>query len=213
MGGQTIVRQSRRRFFLSSFWTAAASTWIITGHESVSQAKPLPPIGVASSPISDSLYDPSLAGTSLAGEAADRLGIQKLVDGWAHYADRRLPVKQAELFVPDGVVNNYEGEPSHNKPISTLRGRSELIKALAVLNNFAMTFHFNGQTELAISGNRASGETYCIAHQITQHEDERKLQILAIRYYDRFVRTDGRWFFEERNLIIDISDVRPSAVK
>ncbi|MBB5058825.1 hypothetical protein HDF16_003539 [Granulicella aggregans] len=161
-------------------------------------------------PISDLLYDPSLANTSLGGEATNRLCIQRLVDGWAHYTDRRLPVKKAELFVPGGIVNNYEGEPGHTKLVSTLRGRAELIKALAVSNTYVITFHFSGQSEIAISGIRAVGETYCVVNQITQDDDESKLQVLAIRYHDRFVRTVERWFFDERNLILAISDTRPS---
>ena len=207
-----MIGKIRRRGFLSFLWKAVVSGWVMhsTSYHATAQAMPGLPGGQASLRIPESLYDPTLASVALHGEAADRLCIRRLIDGWAHYADRRLPVKQAELFVPNGIVRNYQGDPGHNKPVSVLRGRGELIKALAVLNNYAMTFHFNGQSEIAVSGNRAVGETYCIAHQIAQGGGTRKLQILAIRYYDRFVLTDGKWLFGERNLIIDISDTKPS---
>lgn len=210
-----MLKHSERRSFLSSLWKTAASACLMntSSQKAIAQghASSLPDPDLK--PSSDSLYDPSLASTSLRGEAADRLCIQRLIDGWAHYADRRLPVKQAALFTPDGVVNNYEGDPARSKPVSILRGREELVKALAVLNKFPTTFHFNGQSEIEVRGDKAVGETYCIAHQILREGGSNDLQILAIRYLDRFVRAEGRWFIAERSLIIDISDTRPSAAR
>jgi hypothetical protein len=35
--------------------------------------------------------------------------------------------------------------------------------------------------------------------------------IASLRYHDRFVKLDGAWYFEERNLILDWSETRASA--
>jgi hypothetical protein len=158
----------------------------------------------------DALYDSSLAATKLTGEAADRVAIRSLVDAWAHCADRRLAEQQANLFVPDGVVNNYEMTSTGMKLLSTLRGREELVKALAVLKKFNGTFHFNGQSEVAVSGDHAVGESYCMAHQLSDAGAKTKLEVLAIRYHDKFVRKGQKWFFAERNLMIDWKDTRIS---
>ena len=32
----------------------------------------------------------------------------------------------------------------------------------------------------------------------------------SLRYIDRFVKLDGAWYFEARNLIVDWSETRPS---
>jgi len=157
----------------------------------------------------DSLYRGSLSATSLTGEAADRFAIQDLINGWAHCADRRLPEKQAALFTADGVVSMYMGDPAKAKPVATYRGAAELIPALGQLRKFSQTTHMNGQSTVVVQGDRAMGETYCFAHQISDEGGQRKLEILAIRYYDEFVRQGDRWLFAHRKLIIDWSETRP----
>jgi hypothetical protein len=158
----------------------------------------------------DALYDTSVRATRLTGEAADRLALRRLVDAWAHYADRRQAEEQSNLFVPDGAILNYEGEPSTHTPHSTIQGRAAIRTALAVLNKFTTTMHINGQSETMIEGDHAIGETYCLAHEIWTENGQRKLQTVAIRYYDQFVRQDDRWLFVERKLIADWVDTRTS---
>jgi hypothetical protein len=146
----------------------------------------------------------------LTGEAADRLALRRLVDAWAHCADRRLAHEQANLFTPEGSIVAYQGDPATHAPVATLKGRAEILPALAVLNTFAATTHFNGQSDVLLDGDHATGETYCIAYQLSNDNGQRKLQILSMRYRDTFVRQDHRWFFAERQLITDWSDTRPS---
>jgi hypothetical protein len=61
-----------------------------------------------------------------------------------------------------------------------------------------------------VDGDRAVGESYCMAYQLWDENGERKMQILSIRYLDRFVREGEGWLFAERQLIIDWSDTRTS---
>jgi hypothetical protein len=68
----------------------------------------------------------------------------------------------------------------------------------------------NGQSEVAVQGDHAIGETYCLVHQFTGENDQRKCQTLGIRYYDQFLRQENRWYFAERKLVIDWSDTRVS---
>jgi hypothetical protein len=37
----------------------------------------------------------------------------------------------------------------------------------------------------------------------------RSLTIASIRYLDRFVKKDGRWYFEQRKLMVDWIDQHP----
>jgi hypothetical protein len=141
--------------------------------------------------------------TTLKGEAADRLALRRLVDEWAHCADGRLAEQQSNLFVPDGTILNYEGDPNTHKPHSTMKGRAAIRSALAILNTFTVTLHMNGQSEVMIHGDHAIGETYCLVHQFTEEKDQRKCQTLGIRYYDQFLRQENRWYFAERKLVID----------
>jgi hypothetical protein len=196
-----------RRNFLTTAVTAASSALTIGLCDAGAQSHP----ATASSLSFDSLYDTSVLATSLTGEAADRLALRRLVDAWAHCADRRLAEEQSNLFVPDGTILNYEGDPRTHEPHSTIKGRSAIRTALAVLNTFTVTLHMNGQSEVAIKGDHAIGETYCLVHQFTGENDQRKCQTLGIRYYDQFLRQENRWYFAERKLVIDWSDTRASA--
>jgi SnoaL-like domain len=202
-----------RRSFLATAFTAASSSLAIGLGEADAdgQEAAARPHSATKSPLSfENLYDTSVQATSLRGEAADRLALRRLVDAWAHCADRRLAEEQSNLFVPDGTILNYEGDPKTHEPHSTIKGRSAIRAALAVLNTFTVTLHMNGQSEVAIQGDAAIGETYCLVHQFTQENEQRKCQTLGIRYYDQFLRQANRWYFVERKLVIDWSDTRIS---
>jgi len=147
---------------------------------------------------------------TLTGEAADRLAIRGLIDAWAHCADRRKPQQQADLFVPDGTVSVYQGDPAASEPVQQLRGHAELAEAFKVLGNYDATTHFNGQSTITLDGDRATGETYCLAHHLWVENGQRILMVMSIRYLDTFVRHDGQWLFAERQLITDWTDKRPS---
>lgn len=155
-----------------------------------------------------SLYTTSVSATSLTGEAADRIAIAELINAWAHCADRRLPEQQAALFTADGVVAVYMGDPATHPPVAVQRGRAELVAALADLRKFSQTTHLNGQSTVVVQGDRAVGESHCFAHQLYEEDGRRKLQVLAIRYHDDFLREADRWLFAARKLIIDWSETR-----
>ena len=206
-----------RRDFLTTALTATGSPLVMgssyadaqrQGHGQEQGVQPHP---AAKSPLSlESLYDTSVLATTLKGEAADRLALRRLVDAWAHCADRRLAEAQSNLFVPDGTILNYEGDPNTHAPHSTIKGRPAIRSALAVLNTFTVTLHMNGQSDAVIDGDRAIGETYCLVHQFSEQNGQRKCQTLGIRYYDAFLRQESRWYFAERKLVIDWSDSRIS---
>jgi hypothetical protein len=139
----------------------------------------------------------------------DRRAIRDLVDAWAHHADRRHPHDQAALFTDDGVVSVYQGDPAAGEPVQRLVGHAEMAEAFKVLNNYDATTHFNGQITITLGGDRATGETYCLAHHIKSDADRTTLLVIAIRYLDTFAREGGTWKFAERTLVMDWSDERP----
>jgi len=155
-----------------------------------------------------SQYQPTK--TTLTGEMADRIAIRELIDAYSHDADRREAEKQANLFTVDGVLYNYEGEPGKVKPESELRGRAALKAGFDFLKKFDVTMHFNGQSDIFLSGDSATGETYCLAHQFWMENGKRVLLVIGLRYYDKFVKVEGKWLFAERKLIYDWKDKRPS---
>jgi ketosteroid isomerase-like protein len=138
-----------------------------------------------------------------ASEAADRLAIRELVEAYAHCADRRDANGQMSLFTEDThfVVYMNARDP---KPSQKLHSRQALAPVFADLNKYAATMHFVGQsTILKLTGDRATGEAYTLAHHLTVDGEKRRLMIAALRYLDTFVKIDGAWFFAERLLYVD----------
>ena len=143
-------------------------------------------------------------------EAADRLALRELFDAYAHCADRRDANGQKALFTDETVFAVYmDGEGS--EPSYVLNGRESLTPVFDDLNRYEATTHFNGQSTVTIDGgDRATGESYTIAHHLYTEDGSRKIMIAALRYLDSFVKIDGSWYFAERKLILDWSETRES---
>jgi SnoaL-like domain len=140
-------------------------------------------------------------------EAADRLSIRELFDAYAHCADRRDAEAQKALFTADTrfvVYMDGERAEASYEP----RGREALTPVFADLNRYEATMHFNGQSTVTLGGNRATGESYTIAHHVFSEEGIRKIMVAWLRYLDVFAKIDGGWYFAERRLILDWSETR-----
>ena len=151
-----------------------------------------------------------MAGTALTpDEAADRIAIRGLFDAYAHCADRRDAEGQKALFTEDThFVVHMHGEDT--EPTQELHGREALTPVFADLNRYEATTHFNGQSTIALDGDRATGESYCLAHHLYTEDGERKLMVASLRYLDTFVKGDGAWLFAERKLYVDWTETRSS---
>ena len=144
-----------------------------------------------------------------ADEAADRLAIRELIDAYAHCADRRDAQGQKFLFTEDTHFVVYmEGEGTD--PTQELTGREALTPVFDDLNRYEATTHFNGQSTIELDGDRAAGESYCLAHHLFTEDGERKLMVASLRYHDTFLKLDGAWLFAERKLYVDWTETRSS---
>jgi hypothetical protein len=140
-------------------------------------------------------------------EAADRLALRELFDAYAHCADRRDAEGQKALFIDDTTFAVFmSGESS--EPTYVLHGREALTPVFQDLNRYDATTHFNGQSTVALDGDRATGESYTIAHHVYAEDGDRKIMVAALRYLDTFTKIDGSWYFAERKLILDWSETR-----
>ena len=136
-------------------------------------------------------------------EAADRLAIRELVEAYAHCADRRDAKGQMSLFTEDThfVVYMNAKDPT---PSMELHSREALAPVFADLNKYDATTHFVGQSTIfTLTGDRATGEAYCLAHHVTVDGGKRRLMLASLRYLDTFVKMDGAWLFAERRLYVD----------
>jgi ketosteroid isomerase-like protein len=143
-------------------------------------------------------------------EAADRLAIRELIDAYAHCADRRDAKGQMALFTADTRFIVFM-DATAAEPTQQLHGRESLAPVFDNLNTYAATTHFNGQSTLSLDGDRATGESYCLAHHLSVGADgQRTMMIASIRYLDELVKQDGQWLFAERRLMVNWTETRPS---
>jgi ketosteroid isomerase-like protein len=139
----------------------------------------------------------------LPNEDADRLAIRELVEAYARCADRRDASGQMALFTRDThfVVYMNAKDP---KPSQELHSREALAPVFADLNKYAATMHFIGQSTIfSLTGDRGTGETYCLAHHLSIDKRKRRLMVAALRYSDTFVKFNDSWLFAERLLYVD----------
>ena len=135
-------------------------------------------------------------------EVADRLAIRELVEAYAHCADRRDAKGQMSLFTEDTHFVVYMNAKDR-KPSQELHSREELAPVFADLNKYDATTHFIGQSTIfKLTGDRGTGEAYCLAHHVTD-SGKRRLMVASLRYLDTFVKIDGAWLFAERLLDVD----------
>ena len=144
-------------------------------------------------------------------EAADRLAIRELIDASAHCADRRDAKGQMALFTGDTRFLVFM-DATAAEPAQELHGRESLAPVFDDLNQYVATMHFNGQSTILLDGDRATGESYCLAHHLKVGQDgQRTMMIASIRYLDELVKQDGQWLFAERRLMVNWAETRPFA--
>jgi hypothetical protein len=107
------------------------------------------------------------------------------------------------LFTKDThfVVYMNSKDPT---PSQELHSREALAPVFADLNQYDATTHFVGQSTIfTLTGERATGEAYCLAHHVAVDGGKRRLMVASLRYLDTFVKMDGEWLFAERLLYVD----------
>ena len=132
------------------------------------------------------------------GEVADRLEIRDLIDHYATAVDARDADAFAGLFLPKGTLVVYE--PGVEEPVVEFTGTEQLRRVMDLVTAFAETFHVMANHRSRVAGDTATGETYCLAHHLTEQGDDAEDLVMFIRYHDTYVRTEDGWRFDTRQV-------------
>ncbi|MER6156507.1 nuclear transport factor 2 family protein [Streptomyces sp. NPDC001868] len=147
-------------------------------------------------------------------DVRDRLDLRLLVDTYASALDRRSTRLFASLFDEDAELIMNLPPGTGRRPL-VFDGRDGWASALSVLEPCVVTTHFVGNHTVTLSGDSATGETYCLAHEIRPAEAGHRMRVRSIRYRDSYRRTAGRWRFARRVVTVDWTEdrvlVSPSA--
>jgi hypothetical protein len=132
----------------------------------------------------------------------DRLELRQLVDTYAQAVDRRMATLLSSLFSDDGLLVIRRRHRVDRPPL-TFGAHDGWAGALSVLERCVITTHFVGNQIVRLSGDRATGETYCLAHEIYPGDGTERLLVRAVRYQDSYSRAEGRWRFTRREVTVD----------
>jgi ketosteroid isomerase-like protein len=114
--------------------------------------------------------------------------IRTLVASYAEMVDRRDVNGLVQLYVDDVQVGTKVGRDALQKSFRRVLGPS---------SPFRVTVHFVGAHLVEIDtadGDKATGTVYCRS----EHEVADKWIVVMFKYFDKYRRVNGRWFFEDR---------------
>jgi len=125
-----------------------------------------------------------------AAEIEARAAIHDVLMRYASGVDRRDFARVAGCFTPDAT---YQGQLSRRDVAEALRTlRTSLVR-------YDATMHLMGNQLIELHGDdRASCETYCLAHHLHRSGKERRELTVAVVYEDELARAGGAWLIRQR---------------
>ena len=115
---------------------------------------------------------------------ADEWALYKLAMLYSRAMDQNVPEIIDAIFTEDAVIET---------PSFTLRGRAEIRAMPPMLKQkYLSTTHAVHNQVVTIAGDRAEGETGCLAHLMSQGPRGGEMLIAeGVRYFDKWVRQGG----------------------
>jgi len=129
----------------------------------------------------------------------DEWAIRKLAMDYARTVDRDDGPGFAALFTKDASV---VGPGFKVEGYDQIAGNPGMLKRM-----YRSTMHTVLNQTVRVTGDTATGETYCLAHHINHPQDGKHTRLTwAIRYQDQCVKRDGRWLYTHRELVVDFTE-------
>lgn len=136
-------------------------------------------------------------------EMLDLAQLRRTAELYAQGADRRDKALWRAVLAEDCVI---EG------PGFSVAGRDANLGSIDALGQmFRATVHRVHNQVATVTGDEATGETYCTADHLLKDADS--VLVWTIRYQDRWRREEGAWRFTHRKLIVEWEEVRAVTVK
>ena len=137
-------------------------------------------------------------------------GSNAMADEWALYRLAMLYSRAMDQNVPEIIDSIFTEDAVIETPTFALRGRAEIRAMPSMLKQkYVSTTHAVHNQTVTITGDRAEGETGCLAHLMSQGPRGGEILIVeGVRYLDNWVRDLGSWRFTARRIVIDFSEVR-----
>lgn len=132
--------------------------------------------------------------------AEDHIAIQQLMYRYARCADAKDFDGFADIFTQDAVFN-YSG-----REVTPLGAIQDMMHAL---EKYTTTLHQVHNTLYEVSGDTATGETYCLASHLLEEKGVTLKIDMGITYGDKLQRTPQGWRITRRNFTLHWSRTVP----
>jgi hypothetical protein len=138
----------------------------------------------------------------------DRVMLKDLVDRYATESDKNNQDYYVNIFRPDLKLKVY----FYGKLGMDITSVNDMIAQYKAFGAAKESFHQNGQQVVDFQDDtHATGTCYAIATLVTEEEGKDKLTFHAVRYYDKYVKIDGRWWIAEREQHFVYTSLPPMA--
>lgn len=136
----------------------------------------------------------------------DRMALKALVDEFSILADRKDVANQVLLFTEEAKVETM----NNGQAVSALVGRKQIGETFAnFLAQFQVVYHINGQQTVTITGNKATGISYCEVTLIGDQNGKKMKTKMGVHYKDDYVKQNGKWLIANRQSTFAWRDVQP----
>lgn len=128
-------------------------------------------------------------------ELEDRIALKDLVDRYAIESDKNNQDYYREIFLPDVKLKVYFGDTLG----MDIHDVEDMIVRYKAFGTAKASFHQNGQQVIDFEDKtHATGICYAIATLVNEEDGKDKLSYHTVRYYDKYIKKDGRWWIAER---------------
>lgn len=125
----------------------------------------------------------------------DRFAIRDLQERYATESDFNNQDYYANIFRPDVKLRVYFYGELGMQADSV----ESMISQYKAFGAAKASFHQNGQHVIDFQDdNHATGTAYALATLVNDKDGENVLTLHTVRYFDRYVKLDGRWWIQER---------------
>lgn len=121
--------------------------------------------------------------------------LRDLIDAYAYLGDEKKISEQMRLFTEDAVYQVYMGDFLVANVSGTANLEKEFNGHAALVKTY---FTMNGQHTVHVGEDTASGISFSQIKMIREPEGKRNITDYSVRYEDKYVRQNGKWFIKER---------------
>ncbi|TRW26698.1 nuclear transport factor 2 family protein [Flavobacterium zepuense] len=132
--------------------------------------------------------------------------LRELVDAYALLGDEKKISEQMSLFTPDAVYTVY----MNGIVVADIKGTDNLQKEFNGHASAVKTyFTLNGQHNVKISGDSATGTSFSTIKMIREHEGKDIITDYSVRYDDTYIFLNNKWLIAQRIGHFIIVEARP----